>query len=364
MAAKLSLEQIRQTLDKMDSQIVELLVERFSLGSKVQAIKSSEGLEEGDSFARLEREEQIFKRVAALVDDRMDPEPIVSVYREIISVMLEQEQKQRIAWLGPSGTFSELAARRRFGSRTESVPCKTIPEVFRAVANNAAHWGVLPFENKSEGPVNETFDHMVEHPSLYVVGEVVVPVELGLLATSEIDLADVQTVRGHPQALAQCANWLATNMPHAVQQPSSSNGAAAEAVASAPQEAAIGPEQAAQIWGLQVLRHNLEDNTDNSTRFAIVGRRLTPPSGDDRSLLVLSIRDGPRSLYEVLEVFAGENINLTMLHSRPLRPGGAGVRFYLELSGHCDDPAVSRALAAADRITLWQRLLGSFPVGA
>lgn len=273
---------------------------------------------------------------------------------------------RRIGYLGPPGSFSEAAARRYITQtnipQTELIPCRSIAEVLAGVANTTLHQGVVPVENSNEGAVTITLDYLAHEADISVVGEVALAIEHHLLATPIAQLQQVTVVYSHPQALAQCRQQLGVLLPHASQQATTSTSEAARLVSVAANKnwAALGTSLAAELYGLQVLASNLQDNKENVTRFWVVGGPLPVPSGSDKTSIVFSTADQPGSLYKALEVFAIRQINLSKLESRPAKRNLGEYIFFADLVGHAQDAKVADALSALAKCTPFLKILGSY----
>jgi chorismate mutase/prephenate dehydratase len=264
-----------------------------------------------------------------------------------------------VAFLGPSGTYSEIAAQRLFGDDAGYTPCETFDDIVRQVEAGEAAAGVLPIENSTEGSVHRVLDLLAE-TSLCVQSEVVVAIHHQLLSQAS-SLADVKHVWAHPQALGQCRVWLAANLPHAEQHAARSNAEAAQLAAGQPEAAAIAGETAAVLYKLGTLAKNIEDNPNNTTRFVAIGAREALPSGNDKTSLVCVLPNRAGSLYGLLGIFAGHGVNLTKLESRPLPGGTWDYRFYIDCDGHVTDKTVAVALKEIQEYADECKILGSYP---
>lgn len=356
------LEPLRRQLDGLDEKLVDLLAQRMGIAEQVRQVKERH-LPAGQPKAVLEREDEVLRRVTELAGGRVAPAAIAAIYREIISAMLGLEQPQRIACLGPAGTFSELAARSRFGHSCAIEHRPDIPGIVRAVANSEAHWGLVPLENSFVGPVHETFECLRGQSQVFLCAEVVQPVDLCLLGKEGVELDQVTALYGHEKALQQCRGWARDNLPGARPHPAASNGEAARMAAEAGEPSvAVGPEHAGPAWGLGVLRRGLEDRPGNHTRFGIIGLQPSQPTGRDRTLAVFAVRHQSGGLLRALECFAGQGVNLTMLHSHPSGEKQFDYNFYLEAEGHAQAPPLQTALEDLQQCVSWCKVLGSFPM--
>ena len=354
----LRLEDVRERIDQVDQGLLALLSERANLAHAVGEIKRAEGHAEVQ-FYRAEREAQVLRRIQELNIGPMSDASIAWLFREIMSACLALEQPMRVAYLGPAGTFSQLAALRQFGHAAELVPCSTIVEVFRMVASASVSYGIAPVENSTEGGVSQTQDALLVH-DLSICGEVALRIHHQLLShASELDA--VQRVYGHAQSLAQCRHWLDAHLPKAERVPVSSNGEGARLAAENAGMAAIAPEVAVELYRLNILAANIEDEAHNTTRFVVLGAQDAGVSGVDKTSLVLSTANKPGALYHLLKPLAERGISLTRIESRPSRTAAWEYVFFVDVDGHRSDPAVAEALQELEQQAAWLRVLGSYP---
>jgi chorismate mutase/prephenate dehydratase len=351
-----ALRALRAAIDDVDRAILERLNERARLVQQVGAHKRAAGA----PVYQAARERDL---VAALEAANPGPFPtpaIRAVFREIVSGTRSLEARLRVAFLGPEGTFSHLAARETFGGEAELLPEPSIADVFAAVERGAADHGVVPVENTTEGVVTQTLDTFVES-ELPICAEVVLPIALCLLSRSG-RLEDVRRVASHPQPLAQCRAWLDRQLPGAARLELASTVAAAELAAREADVAAVGSRLAAERLGLQVAAAGIQDRRDNSTRFLVVGGREPDPSGCDLTSVVFTVRKAEAgALHRLLAPFARHGVNLTSIQSRPRKGTPWEYVFFIDLEGHRTDPAVTAALAEAAGVAHSARVLGSFP---
>lgn len=349
----MNLSELRDKIDVIDAEIVRLLNERANLAKKVAAAKGG-----GPKFAPA-REEQVITNVLKANTGPFANVSLVAIYREIIACTLSLEQPMCVSYLGPAGTYSEEAARKRFGVPAELLPCATIDEVVKAVEQGGANVAVLPIENSTEGPVNRTHDLLLETP-LKIIGEINLPIHHQLLSKAK-SLQEVETVAAHPQALAQCREWLQKNVPNVTHQAMESNALAAQAAKDDPSVAAIAGKLAADEYGLPALATNIEDDKANTTRFLVLGNTPTPPSGNDRTSLVCSVPNKPGSLGKLITILSDAGINMTKLVSRPSPTGLWDYVFYIDVDGHQDDAPIAKALDKLQSQALFVKILGSYP---
>lgn len=343
---------LRERIDAIDDEILALINERGRLAQAVGHLKNG-------VIYKPEREAQVVARLQAANPGPISAESVAVVFKEIMSACRSLEQQLTIAYLGPEGTFSEAAAIKHFGHAVRGLPCASIDEVFQSVERGEAHYGVAPVENSTEGAVSRTLDLMLG-TSLTICGEVLLRVRQHLMRKLPV-LHGIQVVYSHAQSLAQCHDWLARHLPGVETVPVSSNGEAARMAAEDPHAAAIGSELAAEHYGLHIIGRDIEDDANNTTRFLVLGREAVAPSGRDKTSIVLSTRNRPGALLDVLTPLAQRGIGLTKLESRPARNGAWEYVFYLDLEGHKDNPEIQLALRELEDRCAFLKVLGAYP---
>jgi chorismate mutase / prephenate dehydratase len=343
----------RTAIDALDREILANLNER---ARHAQAIGKLKG---GNAAYRPEREAQVLATLAANNGGPLSNEAVTGVFRQVMSACLALEQKLRIAYLGPAGTFSHAAVARHFGAFVEAVPLATIDEIFRAVASGQTGYAVVPVENSTEGTVGRTLDLMCT-TDLSVCGEVKLRVQQNLMSNAGA-LENVTKIYSHAQSLAQCVHWLATHLPTVPRVAVSSNAEAARLAATEPGAAAIAGENAAAIYGLAILAPHIEDEPNNTTRFWVLGRQKIGASGRDETALVMSCPNRPGAVYELLEPLARHGVSMTRFESRPARTGLWEYLFFVDVVGHRDDPTLAAALRELAQKAPFLKLLGSYP---
>lgn len=352
------LDQVRSKIDALDRQLLDLISERARLAREIGRIKQNSG--EGVNYYRPEREAAILRRVVSANPGPLSGDSIRFLFREIMSACLALEQPLQIAYLGPEGTFTQLASYKHFGHAAKTVPSASIADIFRAVAAAEVDYGVVPVENSIEGVVNQTLDMFVTS-ALTICGEIELSIRHHLLSkTADIDALEV--VYAHQQAFAQCRQWLDSHLAGIRQVSVSSNAEAARLAAETEHAAAIAAESAAEIYGLGVLASKIEDSPDNTTRFLVLGRHPAGASGKDKTSLLLSTANRPGSLFELLEPFARHKVSLTRIESRPSRQANWNYLFFVDIEGHIDDDKVARAVAEVRARAATAKVLGSYPV--
>lgn len=349
---------LRERIDALDTQILELLNERASCAEKVAHTKLAE--DPNARFYRPEREAQILNRMTSLNTGPLRNEQITHLYREIISSCLALEESMRIAYLGPAGTFTQEAVHKHFGQAVATLPVESIPQVFREVEAGRVRYGVVPIENSTDGVITHTLDMFVQS-QLRICGEISLRIHQNLMC-GHANWQSVQKVYSHAQSLAQCRFWLDKNLPHAERIPVSSNAEAARLASLDETAAAIGGIQAAPIYGLQIVHENIEDNPNNTTRFLVIGDQVVAPSGNDRTSLLVSTRNQPGSLYSLLKPLSENGVDMTRIESRPSRTTNWEYFFFLDVRGHEQDNAIRNALDALRNEAEVVRVLGAYPV--
>jgi chorismate mutase/prephenate dehydratase len=347
---------LRDRIDHLDEKIQQLISERARCAQEIAVLKQAAG---ADNFYRPEREVDVLRRVIARNRGPLAGEEMARLFREIMSACLALEMPMQIAFLGPEGTFTQAAARKHFGHSVHTVPLGGIDEVFREVESGAAHFGVVPIENSTEGVINHTLDMFMNSP-LRICGEVELRIHHHLLGKGR-SLKGLKRVLSHQQSLAQCREWLDTNLPALERVAVPSNAEAARLAAQDARAVAIAGSSAAEIYGLKVLVSNIEDEPDNTTRFLIIGKLDPLPSGDDKTSLLISGPNRSGSLMGLLEPLAHNKINMTRIESRPSRRGLWEYVFFVDIDGHVQDARVRKALAELEKGAAFLKWLGSYP---
>ncbi|MBX3208202.1 MAG: prephenate dehydratase [Labilithrix sp.] len=346
----------RKRIDALDDRILDLLARRASVARDIAKKKHAAAM---PVFHDPERERRVLERLIGKGAKRFPPDAIRAVFREVMSACLSVEQPLRVAYLGPEGTFTQLAARRLFGLQARYRECATIDAVFEAVESKDATYGVVPFENSTEGAVSMTSDALLDG-NLVIRQEHVLPVAHCLLSRAPA-LSQVSTVYSHPQALAQCRSWLAKHLPRAQVVQTTSTAAAAREAQTDDRAAAIAADIAAEIHGLPIVRSNIQDRAENATRFVVLAKDDAPPTGHDRTTIAFGVADRKGALRRVLSVLEDADVNLTRIESRPSRSRAWHYVFLVDLEGHRKDAAVARALAAVAKSADFVKVIGSYP---
>jgi len=350
------LAKLRDKIDALDLQLQELLNARAKLAQDVATAKNNSA---DTNFYRAEREAQVLTEIKERNKGPLSDEEMARLFREIMSACLALEQVMKIAYLGPKGTFTQSAALKHFGHSIETLPMASIHDVFREVESGNASYGVVPVENSTEGVINHTLDQFMDS-SLSICGEVELRIHHHLLSHAD-SLADVKCVYSHQQSLAQCRKWLENNLPTIEQKSVSSNAEAARMAAHDKTTAAIAGEMAAEIYEINPLVNNIEDEPDNTTRFLVIGKRQTPPSGKDKTSLLFSTKNKPGALHSVLEPLVKNKISMTRIESRPSRRGMWDYVFFIDCEGHQQDKNVASAIEDLKDEASFVKVLGSYP---
>ena len=359
MSEEAQLLKIREEIDAIDRQIQSLITQRAKCAQKVAEIKTQGGKVE-TVFYRPEREAQVLRAVKVRNMGPIPDNEMARLFREIMSVCLALEHPVTVAYLGPEGSYSHASVVKQFGSSVQPLAVSSIEEVFRSVEKGEAHYGMVPVENSSEGVVKATQEALLT-TDLKVCGEVDLRIHHCLL--SQVDtLESIQKVVAHPQALGQCRHWLENNLPWAEAEAVSSNALAAKMAQENETLAAIASEEAAQLYQLRVLQKHIEDQRDNTTKFWVLGKEQTEPSGEDKTALILSIPNKAGALLEVLKSFADRQISMTRIISRPSLNKRWDYLFYIDILGHQAESNVLQALNEVADHAQFFKILGSFPV--
>lgn len=358
--AEEKLEQLRNRIDALDQQILDLISQRARCAQAVARVKS-----EADPctvFYRPEREARVLRNIMKNNVGPLDDEEMARLFREIMSACLALECPVKVAFLGPVGTFTQQASLKHFGHSAVCVPMTAIDDVFREVAAGAANYGVVPIENSTEGVVSHTLDNFMDS-SLKICGEVVLRIHQNLLVSGNTERDKITRIYSHAQSFAQCRKWLDAHWPMAERVAVSSNGEAAQRVKEEKNCGAIAGDMAADLYGLVKMAEKIEDHPDNSTRFLIIGSQPIPPSGDDKTSVLISVRNQPGALHRILEPFHTHNVDLTQVETRPSRAGLWNYVFFVDFEGHQEDPAVRKVLEILGKRANDFRVLGSYPKG-
>ncbi|HTY23954.1 MAG TPA: prephenate dehydratase [Desulfomonilaceae bacterium] len=353
------LDDLRSKIDDLDLRILDLLNQRMTLSLEIGSLKAAEKQNAVDRV----REEEIIRRLAEHNAGPILHETLVAVYQEIFSGSRALQTSLTIAYLGPPGTHTHEAALKRFGNSHLFSSCSSVKEVFDEVDRATADFGVVPVENSIEGSVRETLDSLMTS-RIGICGEISLRIRHALMNLSG-KTEDIRLVVSHPQALAQCRQWLNRRLPEIPVQETSSTAKAAEMTLRDSGTAAVANESVAKRLGLHIISGDIQDMPENFTRFLVLGALKSAATGRDRTSIVFWTEDRPGALFNILEAFARHNINLSRIESRPDR-GTVPWKyaFFVDLEGHQDEPRVATCLKEIEGLRTMVKILGSFPVQA
>ncbi len=352
----MSLEDLRKRIDKTDTEIVKLIGERIRIAREIGGEKEREGKQIND-LAREKRVSEHIKRIAR--SENMDQEVIESIYQQIMTAC-RRTQGIEVAFPGEPGAYSEEAAFKFFGPLAITKPQESLEDVFRAVAQDEVQFGIAPIENSLEGTIGESYDLLLAS-SLKVCGELELRVTHCLVANPETRLDEIKKVYSHPQALGQCRTFLKQLGCRLA--PTSDTAISVKILKEKglTDAGAIASARAAEIYQMKILAREIEDNPSNFTRFFILAKEDCPPSGNDKTSIVFSVKHRPMALHDLLSKFASNGVNLTKIESRPTRQRAWEYNFYLDFEGHREDKAPRGVLASLEETALFLRVLGSYP---
>ncbi len=351
------LSELRNRIDRIDQQILQLINQRATVAMEVAKTKMAEG-EEG-SFYRPDREALVLRRIKEMNQGPLDDDTAMRFFRELMSACLALEKPLQVAFLGPEGTFTQQAAFKHFGHAVQTVPAVSINEIFTSVENACCPFGVVPVENSTEGIISNTLDRFVLSP-LKICGEVAIRIHHNLMGKVD-GFEQVKRIYSHQQSFAQCRKWLDKHLPDVPRKTVSSNAEAARRAATEAGAVAIAGEVAADLYQLDILAPHIEDELDNTTRFLIIGTQTAESTGHDKTSLLISMGNQPGALHKILQPFARYGISLTRIESRPSKQGIWDYVFFIDVEGHCNDQPVKEALAVLRQHVTMLKVLGSYP---
>jgi len=362
------LDQVRADIDAIDREVQALISRRARCAQRVAEIKMAEVLAarergEPDSevvYYRPEREAQVLQQIIDRNEGPLEGATVAHVFREIMSACLALEKPLQIAYLGPEGTFTQAAAIKHFGHAAICVSMPTIDHVFSQVEAGECNYGVVPVENSIEGMVSHTLDNFMDSP-LRISGELELRIGHHLLVSKDTAADSITRICAHQQGLAQCRNWLDKHWPNVERVAVSSNGEAARLAAETPGVAAIAGDMAADLYQLEKMAEHIEDYSDNTTRFLIIGREEVPPSGRDKTSVIVSSRNKPGALFALLDPFRRAGISLTRIDTRPSRTEKWAYVFFIEFEGHLQDEKIATVIEELEEQSILMKPLGSYP---
>ncbi len=352
----MDLSELRKSIDDIDAQIVELLKKRYACVHEIGKFKKASNL----PIVIPERESAVKKKLEELNRGVLPKQALFAIYREIISCALFLEGNVRVAYLGPPGTWSNQAAIKQFGHSVSFLPVDNFSDIFEAVERGKADYGVVPVENSTEGAITAAMDLFLHSP-LKICSQIHLRIRNGLMAAIPRD--QITQIYSHPQILGQSRNWLLKNFPKATLHETASSTKAAEFAYAHASEgaAALASPLCAELFNLKLLEEDIQDQTNNTTRFAIIGSQDTKPTGNDRTSLLFLVRHQPGTLARVIDIFRNYHIDLTRIESRPLKMVNWEYVFYIDLNGHASEDPLRSALREAESNCTMLKVLGSYP---
>ena len=354
-AVSVKLNALREKISDIDIKIIELLEERADLVKEVGDLKRMHRL----PFYSPDREKNIYRMIEEHARGNFPVKSLKNIFREIMSASIKLEEPLTISYLGPEATFTHQAAIERFGLSLHYVPEESIEDVFMDVEQDRADFGVVPIENSIEGVVHYTLDMFV-NSSVKIVSEIYIDIKHNLLSKAQ-SLEEIKAIYSHPNALGQCKGWLKKHLPNVPLFETVSTAKAAKIAERDRSAAAIASLAASEIYGLNVLASGIEDKTNNTTRFLVIGKHIPKPTGDDKTSFMFSIKDRVGALYEILAPFYKNRINLTRIESRPSKQKSWSYIFYVDVEGHIEDEKLKNALKEVEKLTIFLKILGSYP---
>lgn len=350
-----TVEEVRNEIDAVDAEIVGLLGRRAGLAREIGVLKG----DQNKPYFTPEREHQIYQRLSSMDAGPLKAAQVTAIFREIISAARAAEKPMGIAFWGPEGTFSHIAAIQTFGRSTAMIPVDSIHDVFRAVEQGTADYGIVPIENSIAGVIPETLD-MFPQTNVKICDESFIAVH-HCLASGGAGLDQVKRVYAGPQPASQCREWLRAHLPHAEIVNAAPTVRAAEMCLADPEGAAIVNAMTIELLNMTPLADRIEDSSSNRTRFVVLGFNEPAPTGRDKTTLLFNLKNRPGELYKVLGAFAEHDVNLLMIESRPALRASFEYLFYVDCTGHRSDPRVAKAVAAIQGFALETTILGSYP---
>ncbi|MBT5149837.1 MAG: prephenate dehydratase [Nitrosomonadales bacterium] len=347
------IDKLRKNIDEIDKRLLELISNRGMYAKEIGLLK-----DDGIVY-KPEREAQVISKLIKENKGPLSNDSVTNIYKSIISNCRALEKKLTISFLGPSGTFSEEATIKHFGENVKSIPTNSIDEVFNNVQSSKVHYGVVPIENSTEGGISRTLDLLLMK-DLKICGEITLPIHHCLISKSK-DLKKIKSIYAHGQSLAQCHDWIANNLPNAEKITVLSNAEGAKIASKEKHSAAIASERAASIFKLNILQSHIEDEPNNTTRFLILSDQEIAPSGNDKTSIVVTTKNKPGAIVDLIQPFASRRVSLTKLESRPSKIGMWEYVFFIDVEGHKNNPKVKLSLADLEKKSSFMKFLGSYP---
>lgn len=352
----MSLENLRKKIDEADEKIVRLIAERIKIAEEIGGLKKQQGKQIEDA----KREQAVLENITKLAgQENLNPEDIARIYRLIMS-MAKSVEGTVVAFQGEPGAYSEEAAFQYFSSSVRVKPCESLEDVFKAVEQDKAQSGIVPVENSLEGNIGQTYDLLLDS-ELRVCGETELRVVHCLIASPDTKLDSVKKVYSHPQALGQCRAFLKHLNCELVPTYDTAGSVKMIKEQGITDGAAVASARAAEIYGMEILAREIEDNPGNFTRFFVISKQDAPPSGNDKTSIVFSVKHTTGALFEFLKILTSRQLNMTKIESRPTRQKPWDYNFYLDFEGHREDKNVRETLEALESNSLFLKILGSYP---
>lgn len=353
----MDLKELRNKIDRIDEEILSLLNKRIEVAREIGSYKQKRRM---DAY-QPDREKEVYSRLLSLNKGLFPNKALKAVYREIMSASLVWEESLKVSYLGPEATFTHQAAQEKFGESATFIPSMSISGVFERVETGEANYGVVPVENSAEGVVTHTLDIFIDS-DLKICSELVLKISHNLLSNNQLN--EIRRVYYHPQSMAQSRIWLENNLPNVEYIEVSSTAEAAKRAANEDGAAAIASLLAGRMYNLKVVIKGVEAGKENYTRFLVIGRDISAPTGDDKTSILFSIKDRVGALHDMLVPFAENGVNLTKIESRPSKTKTWEYVFFLDLEGHVENKPVEVALSKLEKECLSLKILGSYPSGS
>ena len=352
-----TIDYYRQKIDDIDAQLIKLFNARASHAQQIGALKQTQ---QRTNLYDPARESKLMTRLRSLNEGPLLDQHISNIYRELVSSCLSLEQIQTVAYLGPEGTFTQMAARNHFGSSAAFIACMSVADCFDAIERKQANFCVVPIENSTEGVISLTIE-LLGTKKQRIIGEQELLVEHCLLANKLVEYDQITTIYGHPQALGQCQHWISEHIPNATIEPVASNSQGASLATTVDNSACIAAKINADIYSLQVLAERVEDIVGNKTRFVVIGDLDVAPTTSDKTALIFATPHTPGALFHALQHFNDAGVDLTRLESKPLKTASWDYSFFVEFNGHIQDDAIAQLIKNLKKDTTFIKFLGSFP---
>ncbi len=352
----MNLDSLRNKIDSIDCELIRLLNERIRLAGNIGEVKKRDGVAVYDPG----REEEVFRKLGALNEGPLDDRALRAIYREVISAARALQRQLCVAYLGPEATYTHQAAMKHFGANTQYRSLDSVREVFECVRRGEADCGVVPIENSTQGTVIAALDMLVES-DLKIVAQIDMPISHCLISHAPLD--GIREVHSKDNALGQCRNWIARNLPSAELVESASTARAVRHARENKHAAAIASRVAAELYGVPVVCENIQDKAENITRFLVIGKQPSPPreGGRDKTSLVFTLHSQPGTLVRAIACFSSRGINMVKIESRPSRQKLWDYLFFIDIIGHFEDPPVREAFDELTGVCPFVKWLGSYP---